>query len=100
MSHEYYGAFSPVHGSHVHGPTSRPSLSPVPSPPAAILSAISPNLPLAHPPSNSGNKKVRQSKLRAKLKKLEKEKLKLRAELDGMRKVNGKMRVQKHPGTK
>ena len=37
-----------------------------------------------------------QAKLRAKVKKLEKENMTLKSELDGIRKVNSKMRVQKH----
>ncbi|KAJ3604981.1 hypothetical protein NHX12_027032 [Muraenolepis orangiensis] len=99
VSHEYDGALSPVHGSPAHGPASRPSLAPIQSLPA-ILSAVNPNLLLARPPSNGGKKNVCQSKLRAKVKKLEKENLKLIAELDGIRKVNSKMRVQMHRWSK
>ena len=70
-----------VYGSPVHG---SPSLSPISSP--SILSTISHNLPLTHPPSNRRKKTVCQAKLRAKVKKLEKENMTLKSELDGHKK--------------
>ena len=68
-SPEEHESFSPVHLTPTHG-----SLSPIPSPP----------------------KKVFQSKLTAKMKRLERENKELKAMLDGMKKANSKMKVQKH----
>ena len=68
-SPEEHESFSPVHLTPTHG-----SLSPIPSPP----------------------KKVFQSKLTEKMKMLERENKVLKAMLDGMKKANSKMRVQKH----
>ena len=66
---EHDESFSPVHLTPTHG-----SLSPIPSPP----------------------KKVFQSKLTEKMKMLERENKVLKAMLDGMKKANSKMRVQKY----
>ncbi|XP_067233683.1 uncharacterized protein [Chanodichthys erythropterus] len=62
-------SFSPVNLSPAHG-----SISPIPSPPERVC-----------PP-----------KLTAKIKRLERENKKLKAMLDGMKKANSKMRIQKH----
>lgn len=62
-------SFSPVNLSPAHG-----SISPIPSPPEMVC-----------PP-----------KLTAKIKRLERENKKLKAMLDGMKKANSKMRIQKH----